>query len=192
MNLRWQGILVGTLICLSLQVTLALLGTGLALLTAPLTLLGIGVAFLGGGMATLLFEKPMKHGLAVFHGIVLWALTSTFLLFFVGGRVTSVLGGVFVAAGIGGGTSQVTEMVASELSKMNLRVYSDMKLLQGKIVSDAFLTTRDHEEEKAVLAQQVLKKKAESASRTAFLAMGLGALAAAAGCLVGNAWKPKI
>jgi hypothetical protein len=116
LRVRWGGVTSGWILALGVILLLTALGLaiGISAIGDPRTAdrdtasgLGIGAglwgaitlllaAFLGGLTATRVTDRPDRGG-AVFHGMLVWTLTSVFLIWLLGQGVSLGLSGLFGA-----------------------------------------------------------------------------------------------
>lgn len=154
---RWSAILVGAVLCLAIQITLALLGSGIGLfsfsveegasVSAPgavaLALTGtviVALAFFAGGYAASFLARTPERGQAVAHGLCVWAVVTTFVAIVIGGQAASAMGGLFTHAGVGAGAAEGSTALLKQLSKMKLHIDGDLKVLKGELQADAYLS----------------------------------------------------
>jgi hypothetical protein len=166
----WTSILSGAVICLAIQFLLTLLGSGVGLLSVDVykglnlsTLLQIVTAFfvvlslaisfgVGGFLSTFLGGQRTKFS-ALVHGLTTWAVVIVSSVFFLGTAFSSSLGGILGAAGIGTGATVGFDAFWEELRELNPRIVSDVKLMDGKIV-----TSLVSDKKKPALASETLEQ----------------------------------
>lgn len=148
MSTRWSTLSVGGVIALSLTILFLFLGTGVGVQFIPAVgsdqgLLGLGIlggasllavvaaaSFVGAYLATSLF-LPATRREAMIHGLGMWGILTV---------TQTLIAGIFLAPTIGNTVGNAGAGLAAasfweEFRKANPRIISDLKILDGKVVS---------------------------------------------------------
>lgn len=193
-RVSWGAIFAGTIVALAIQLALNVLGLGIGLgIVSPTEGVseGIGVGagiwfllstlialFFGGWVAGRMAGFPRKLT-GTLHGLVVWALATLFSFYLMNTAIGTVLGGISGAIGRGltalSQTTQISPEKAREMAK---------EALEGEQAAPGPQTGVDRER-----ALQITERIADALSRAAiwaFVAMVLGAIAAALGGRTGT------
>jgi hypothetical protein len=210
-RISWGAVLAGVAIILTVQIALALLGTGIGLGTVdPLSqdtptagAFGVGAGiywavsvllsvFIGGWLAGRLAGVPSNFDGFV-HGVLSWSVATLLTVYLLTSSVGSLIGGAF---GMVGGVAQTATEAASnakpEVSAMAGAI--DEKLKQGGLDIERLKNQAQDpakQKEAELKAREAADKSAEVASTAslfAFLALILGA---AAGGIGGRMGRPR-
>jgi len=148
MTSRWSTLFVGGAIALAITILLLFLGTAVGVQFLPEigskpSLLGIGMlgagallatvivsSFVGAYLATSLFS-PTGRSEAMIHGLGMWGMLTVLQTFLIGIYVAPTIGNTVGNAGAGIAAASFWE----EFRKANPRIISDLKILDGKVVS---------------------------------------------------------
>ncbi|MEZ4749785.1 MAG: hypothetical protein R3B54_03905 [Bdellovibrionota bacterium] len=213
----WSSMGYGALLTLAFQFTLAILGSGLGLafsahpdpngteeaigfMAGAFVLVGSLLSFGAGGYASAVWARCRSRLQTCFCAWGTWALCALILVFFGMAGGSTLLGGLFLRAGMPSESASVARTLIEELEQSNFRVITDMKLFEGKAVTSLAIAenknTKDNSPSQKVVEDlsenskpslsDSKKKKAETIANLAAVAGLLGF----AGLLLGafSAW----
>lgn len=200
-RISWGAVFAGGVVALVLQFALGLLGLGIGFIAFDpadpdggfavgagiwLAVSTIVALFLGGMAAGRLAGMPRRED-SMLHGVVMWGLVTLFALLFMTTAVGQVLSVAFGAVGQGvtmmAEEQDMQDATAREMMVDVLATYGDMDR------EEARQTLEEYEQEVAEADEEAIAEDVtETTARAAiwgFVAMALGAIAAAGGGAVG-------
>lgn len=210
-RISWGAVLAGVAIILTIQITLALLGTGIGLGTVdPVSqetptaaAFGVGAGiywaisvllsvFLGGWIAGRLAGIPADFD-GLIHGVLSWSLATLLTVYLLTSSVGSLIGGAF---GMVGGIAQTATEAASnakpEVTGMTGAVNERLKqsgLDVERLKNEAQDPAKQKEAEQK--AREAADKSAKVGSRASLFAFFALVLGAAAGAIGGRMGRPR-
>ncbi len=164
MQARLSAVVVGSLVCMVMQLALTLLGSGFGLSlidlrggSVPGNSLALGAAFFalisivlsfftGGYISGRLADQRTKFSAGV-HGLAVFALVSLSAVFFVGTNIAPAVSGLIAQTGVSAGSAAGLETVLKDIRKdlVKMRIVTDLKILKGKAVTRIVLSGSDED-----------------------------------------------